>query len=127
MTKKLIAAGALLACATITQIAMVGAQIPASINTSTELHGNVTDPSGAVISGAMVTTSAAQWSRTVSSDDAGRYMVSAMPPGHYRVRVHFGGFAPYDRSNFVVTQSHETEVNVQLEVRESRQAVTVYE
>ncbi len=127
MTKKLIAAGALLACATITQIAMVGAQIPVSINTSTEVHGSVTDPSGAVIPGAMVTISTANWSRTVSSDDTGQYAVAAMPPGHYRVRVHFGGFAPYDRSNFVVTQSHETEVNVQLEVRESRQAVTVYE
>ena len=123
MTRKLIAAGALLVCATITQIAMVGAQIPAS----TEIHGSVTDPSGAVIPGAMVTISAAQWSRTVSSDEAGQYMVSGLPPGHYRVRVHFGGFAAYDRSNYVVSQSHETEVNVQLEVRESRQAVTVYE
>ena len=127
MTKKLIATATLLACATIAQIAMVGAQIPASTNASTEIRGTVTDPSGAVIPGAMVTISAAQWSRTCSTEDDGQFAVSGLAPGHYRVRVHFGGFAPFDRSNFVVIQNHETEVNAQLELREARQAVTVYE
>ena len=124
MTKKLIAAATLLVCAGIAQLAMSGAQIPA---TSTDIHGNVTDPSGAVIPAAMVTVSSGSFSRTVSTDEGGQYIVAGLVPGHYRVRVHFGGFALFDRGNFVVTQGHETEANAQMELKEARQTVTVYE
>jgi len=106
---------------------MIGAQIPTISHSVTAIHGNVTDPSGAVIPGAMVTVSTPQWTRTVSTDDFGQFTITELAPGHYRVRVHFGGFAPFDRNNFVVTQGHETEVNAQLELREARQTVTVYE
>lgn len=123
MTKKIIATATLLGCTLIAQLAMVGAQIPIK----TEIHGSVTDASGAVIPAAMVTISNGAFSRTVSTDDSGEYTVANIAPGHYRVRVHFGGFAAYDHSNFVVTQGHETEVNAQLELKEARQAVTVYE
>ena len=127
MTKKLIAASTLFVCATIAQLAMVGAQIPSNLRSATEIRGNVTDPSGAVIPGAMITISSGSFSRTESTDEAGQYSITGLAPGHYRVRVHFGGFAAFDRGNFVVTQGHETEVNAQLELREVRQAVTVYE
>jgi len=128
MTKKLIAVGTLIVCAAITQLAMVGAQIQTNLHsTHTEIHGNVTDPSGAVIPGAMVTISNPTYSRTVSTDETGRYSVDGLAAGHYRVRVHFGGFAGFDRSSFVVSEGHETEVNAQLELREARQSVTVYE
>ena len=123
MTKKLLATATLLGCTLIAQLAMVGAQIP----TNTEIHGSVTDPSGAVIPGAMVTISNGAITRTVSTDDAGQYTVVNLAPGHYRLRVHYGGFAAFDRPGFVVTQGRETEANAQLELREARQAVTVYE
>lgn len=126
MTKKLIAGAALLVLGSIAQIGMIAGQIP-SLNTRASIHGNVTDPSGAVIPGAMVTISTSQWSQTVSTDDAGQYSVDGVAAGHYRVRVHFGGFAPFDKSNFVVTQGHETEVNAQLELHEVRQTVSVFE
>ena len=127
MTKKLLATMTLLGTSILAQFAVVGAQIPSTHQPTTEIHGNVTDPSGAVIPGAMVTVSSGAFSRTVSTDDEGQYAVPNLTPGQYRVRVHFGGFAPFDRSNFVVTSGRETEVNTQLELRESRQSVTVYE
>jgi hypothetical protein len=126
MTKKLIAGATLLVLAGIAQIGMIAAQIPSN-GSGAFIHGNVTDPSGAVIPAAMVTISTSQWSRTVSTDEAGQYSFTGLAPGHYRVRVHFGGFAAFDKSNFVVTQGHETEVNAQLELREMRQAVSVFE
>ena len=124
MTKKLFATLTLLGTSI---LAMTGAQIPTTHQPTTEIHGKVTDPSGAVIPGAMVTITSGSFSRTVSTSEEGQYAVTDLIPGHYRVRVHFGGFAPFDRGNFVVTQGHETEVNAQLELRESRQTVTVYE
>ena len=124
MTKNPIATLTLLACATIAQLALVAAQIPDS---TSALHGNVTDPSGAVIQGAMVTISSGSFNRTVSTDELGQFSLAGLAPGHYRVRVHFGGFGPFDRSNFVVTHGRETEANAQLELKEARQAVTVYE
>ncbi len=126
MTKKLIAGATLLALGAIAQIGMIAAQVPAS-DTSTAIHGSVTDPSGAVIPGAIVTVSTGQWSRTVATDDEGQYSVAGLPPGHYRVRVHFGGFAGFDKANFVVMPGHETEANAQLELREVRQTVSVVE
>jgi Carboxypeptidase regulatory-like domain len=116
MIKKLLVGATLVICAAL-----------AEMHNTASIHGNVTDPSGAVIAGAMVTISNGQLTRTVSTDESGQYQVADLPAGHYRVRVHFGGFAPYDKSNFVVTPSHETEVNAQLELREARQTVTVYE
>ncbi len=121
MTKQLIAAGTLFIGVTIAQL--TGAQTP----NHTELHGSVTDPSGAVIPSAMVVVSNGSFTRTVSTDEAGQYDVAGLPAGHYRVRVHFGGFAAFDRTNFVVTDGHQTEVNAQLELKEARQTVTVYE
>ena len=126
MTNRLIASATLVALATIVQLGMIAGQIPTN-DTSTAIHGNVTDPSGAVIPGAMVTISNSQWTLTVSTDDAGQYVVSGLAPGHYRVRVRFGGFAAFDKTNFVVAPAHETEVTAQLELREGRQVVSVFE
>lgn len=126
MTKKLLAAATLLVCAAIAQLAVAAAQIPTN-STTLSIHGSVTDPSGAVIPGAMVTVSSGHSIRTVSTDDTGQYSIASLAPGHYRVRVHFGGFAVFDRSNFVVSPGLETEVNAQMELREARQSVTVYE
>jgi len=126
MTRKLIAGATLLVVASIAQLGMIAAQ-NAPTSTVTSIHGNITDPSGAVIPGAMVTITNGLWSRTVSTDEAGQYSVSGLAPGHYRVRVHFGGFSGFDRGNFVVTSGHETEVNAQLELHETHQAVTVLE
>ena len=78
MTKKIIATATLLGCTLIAQLAMVGAQIPIK----TEIHGSVTDASGAVIPAAMVTISNGAFSRTVSTDDSGEYTVANLAPGH---------------------------------------------
>jgi protocatechuate 3,4-dioxygenase beta subunit len=130
MTQKLVAGATLLTVVAIAQLGLVAAQNSNNnnyTNTVAAIHGNVTDPSGAVIPGAMVTISSPQFTRTVSTDDAGQYSIAGLPPGHYRVRVHFGGFTPFDKANFVVTTGHETEVNAQLELREVRQTVSVFE
>ena len=89
------------------------------------LHGIVTDPSGAVISGATVIVSSGDFVHSVSTDENGQYTVGGLAPGHYRVHVHSAGFAIFGRSGLVVSAGYETEADAQLSVSPSRQVVTV--
>jgi Carboxypeptidase regulatory-like domain len=93
------------------------------------IHGVVTDSSGAVIAGAMVTVSTPHWTHTLSTNEAGEYRLAGLDAAdsHCRVTVRYGGFAPFEKSTFVITAGTETEADAQLEVREVRQSVTVYE
>src|ERR671933_722621 len=58
------------------------------------LVGNVTDPTGAALTGATVTVTDLSTNRTVTtrSDDSGAYTVTALPPGRYRIEVTQSGF-----------------------------------
>ena len=58
------------------------------------LTGVVTDPNGAVISGATVTATnkATNLTRTTSTNDEGVYVISSLPVGNYEIKVSFQGF-----------------------------------
>ena len=94
------------------------------------VHGVVTDSSGATIPGAMVTISTSHWTHTVSTNDSGEYSVSglvATEDRHCKVTIRYGGFAPFEKSTFVLAPGMETEADAQLEIRQAHQSVTVYE
>jgi hypothetical protein len=57
--------------------------------------GRVTDANGLAVVGATVTVRSPQSgeTRTVTTDDDGRYRVEALQPGVYRIRVNLAGFA----------------------------------
>ena len=61
------------------------------------LNGDVTDPSGAVVSGAQVTAQnkANGTTRTTSANSAGRFALNNLAPGAYEVRTEATGFSPY--------------------------------
>ena len=58
------------------------------------LTGAVTDPSGAIVVGADVTAThlATGAKRTARTDEAGKYLMTQVPPGDYRVDVTATGF-----------------------------------
>jgi hypothetical protein len=60
-----------------------------------ELHGTLTDPTGAVITGASVVVRSEQtghsWSATTTKD--GDYVIDGLPAGNYEVHVQQNGFA----------------------------------
>src|SRR5262247_1450483 len=58
------------------------------------LQGAITDPSGAVVSGAKVTVrnQATGSERIVQTDSNGNYQIAALPPGIYRVEAQAQGF-----------------------------------
>src|SRR5690242_12359216 len=69
------------------------------------ISGTVVDPSGAVVSGAIVTltnTDRAHVERTVKTDKAGFYTASSLPLGTYSVGVTMKGFKTGTVSNLVL-------------------------
>ena len=58
------------------------------------IQGTITDPSGAVVSGAKVTIRNKGTDQTVTTttNSAGTYASGALIPGHYVVRVEAAGF-----------------------------------
>jgi carboxypeptidase family protein len=88
--------------------------------------GTVTDPAGAVVSGAkiLITNKGTSQVITVTSTSAGTYVSGALTPGKYRLRVEATGFKTAETD--VVTQVNTTAtVNVKLELGLSTQIVQV--
>jgi hypothetical protein len=65
--------------------------------TTGQLSGTVTDPNGAVVSGATVTISQAEtnFSRTTTSNEEGYFSFQLLPVGRYKVVINSQGFRPF--------------------------------
>src|ERR1700693_2924338 len=59
------------------------------------IRGVVTDPSAAVIPNATVVATGNGVTRSVKTDNQGKYAVANVPPGKYNVRADANGFVPF--------------------------------
>ena len=102
---------------------------PAHAQVSASLTGVITDPSGAPIPAATVTTKDMERGavRSTVTDDAGRYLVLALPVGQYEVRATKAGFQEGIRSGIHLLVGQEATVDLRLQVGEVREALTVTE
>ncbi|MGD1213030.1 MAG: TonB-dependent receptor [Candidatus Acidiferrales bacterium] len=91
------------------------------------LTGTVTDPSGAVISGARVTATnlATGQSRDTTTDASGSYKLSLLPPGNYSVKFSASGFKTAEVPSVTVNVTETAVVNRSLEIGSQAQQVTV--
>jgi hypothetical protein len=94
---------------------------------SAVLSGTVTDPSGAVISGASVTAKSVDTgaARATATDDSGHYQFSSLPIGDYEIRAGKGGFTEQLRTGVHLVVGQSATVDISLQVGESSQQVTV--
>src|SRR5258707_4830709 len=98
---------------------------PAQAQSSTRVHGQVADPTGAVIPGATVSfKSASGLVLTAKSDGLGNYMVKDLPPGKYTVTIKVKGFAPLTQEMTVVA-GQDNKFDVKLEIAMQEQEVDV--
>ena len=83
--------------------------------TTGQIAGTVTDPNGAVVSGATVkaTNIATNYNRETTTDGDGIYGFQLMPPGRYRIEISSSGFAA-NIVEAVVNITQTTPVDVQL-------------
>jgi Carboxypeptidase regulatory-like domain len=92
-----------------------------------QISGRVVDQSGAVIPSAQVTITNVNTgiARAVSSGPNGRYAITNLPVGSYRLEVTKSGFQTYVQSGIVLELNTNPTVNVTLRVGAVSQQVTV--
>ena len=99
----------------------------AQASTTATLRGTIQDPSGAVIPGASVTAThtATKAAQTTVSDDRGQYVLPALLPGGYVVRVELSGFKTYENKAISLAPNDNRGLDIRLEVGEQTETVTV--
>jgi len=77
------------------------------------IRGTVTDPTGAVISGAAATAQQAETglSRTATTDRNGNYVLLELPVGHYRLQVAARGFQEYVQDGITLNVNETASVS----------------
>lgn len=94
--------------------------------TTGQITGAVKDPSGAVVTGAKITlTSSAGVQRETSSDAAGHYTFSLLPPGNYQIETEKSGFGKATTQDVVVRITEVTPLDIELAVAAQKTTVEV--
>src|SRR5215472_10708791 len=91
------------------------------------LVGNVTDQSGAAVSGAAITVTNMQTGVAVSTraSQEGGFVAPFLVPGNYEVTVQAPGFKVFARSPIELRVNDRTRVDVRLELGQASDKVTV--
>ena len=101
-------------------------ETPAQISTAS-LTGLVTDPTGAVAPGAVVTATnkATNVAQSVTTDDSGYYTFASLPVGAYQVTIELQGFKKAIREDVVLEVGQKARYDVALEVGSVSETVVV--
>jgi hypothetical protein len=91
------------------------------------VRGNISDSSGAAVVGARVvlTEAARNVPHQVVSDDAGRFFMTALPPGDYVMAVEAPGFRRYSQTGITLAVQQQASFDVALQVGDISTSVEV--
>jgi hypothetical protein len=89
------------------------------------LHGQVTDPSGAIVPGASVQLSGGGKSFSATSGGDGTYSFGTLPAGNYTLDVNVPGFTPFSESNVSIVSGTSRMLNIPLTIATQEQQVEV--
>src|SRR5262250_1923569 len=113
------------ALAVISVVVILSAQ-PALAQGTADLLGRVTDSSGAVLPGVMVTAEnvATNVGRTTITSETGDYTFNLLPIGAYTVKIELAGFRTYT-TRITLATGDRARVDAQMQVGEVSQSVEV--
>jgi hypothetical protein len=114
-------------CAFLTLLAGIALPAIGFSQSTSQLHGIITDPQGAVIGNAHVTLTSTNtgFERQTATSASGEYQFLQVPPGTYQVTVEMAGFANLSRSNVQLLVNTPTTLDLRLEVASATQTVNV--
>ncbi len=110
-----------------TVVLLLASLQPALAQYNAVLQGTVTDASGAAVPGANITLTdqATGVERTTSTDQAGFYHFTEIPPGTYTVSAAAKGFKTNATENVIVQAELPRGLDIQLQLGEVAESVTV--
>jgi hypothetical protein len=113
-------------CGLLLSLVFCGSAVIAQTGTSS-VRGTVTDQQGKAVVGASVTLTNVErnFTRTQVTGEDGTYSFSAVPPGTYRVETEATGFKKSVVSEVRALVETPIDVNVQLEVGDVKEVVTI--
>ena len=97
----------------------------AAVAQTATLHGQVADPSGAVIPGAAISLTGGVAPIHTQSGADGEYAIRGLAPGSYTVSVTASGFAPLTISDVNLTAGQSKSINLPLAIAVENQEVQV--
>lgn len=90
------------------------------------IKGQVTDPSGAVVTDATVTAkSTGGQATTVVSNKQGNYEIKGLAPGKYDISVVSKGFAKYETQDLTLEAGHAQQLDIALDIAVKSEQVDV--
>lgn len=91
------------------------------------VRGTVKDQSGAPVpvASVIVTDVDRGTSQTTLADEAGRFAITALPPGQYELTVEVGGFKKFSSGRFTLTVQQQATVDPRLDVGQLNETVEV--
>ena len=100
---------------------------PATPAQSATLHGQIADPTGALIPGAtiIITTPAGRTVSTAASSATGHYQVNGLAPGSYIVQAAFTGFAPFVSQPIQLAAGQLMRVDISMAIEVEQQSIVV--
>lgn len=98
-------------------------------STGAAIGGQVNDPSGAPISGAVVTlkSTSSEFVRKLATDETGSFSFPNLQQGGYELEITANGFKVFSQKNITLRQYENVRLPVTLEVGETSQRVEVTE
>ncbi len=108
-------------------LALLGSHLCFAQTFSASIAGIVSDPTGAVVSGANVqlTNEATHDMRVYSTTNDGTYKFDNLLPGSYQINIDAKGFKTYVRSSMLLRAETSAVVDVALQVGDTQQKVEV--
>ena len=108
-------------------LACFSAQLAWSQITTTNIVGNVTDPTGAAVPNAQVTATntGTNFTRSVQTNGQGEYRIEFLPLGDYQVEVTAPGFKKFVQKGVTLQANLTSRVDAALQVGEASDVVNV--
>jgi Carboxypeptidase regulatory-like domain len=99
----------------------------ASFAQTATLVGTVTDPSGSVVAGVKITITSMDTNlvRTITTNEAGQYVVPDLAVGHYDVKAQSTGFKAAEQKDIVLNVGDRARVDFRMELGAAEETITV--